>query len=61
MMTRKDYVSTAKILNDLYLDLPISNIDLFEETVMAFADMFSKDNERFDRKIFYNACFREDG
>jgi hypothetical protein len=60
MMTRKDYVSTAQILNDLYLDLPISNIDLFEETVMRFAVMFEKDNERFDTKIFYNACFKED-
>jgi hypothetical protein len=60
MMTRKDYVSTAEILNDLYLDLPISNIDLFEETVMRFAVMFEKDNERFDTKIFYNACFKED-
>lgn len=60
MMTRKDYVSTAEILNDLYLDLPISNIDLFEETVMKFAVMFEKDNERFDTKIFYNACFKED-
>jgi hypothetical protein len=59
MMTRKDYVSTAQILNDLYLDLPISNIDLFEETVMAFSNMFAKDNERFDHKIFYNACFKE--
>jgi tetraacyldisaccharide-1-P 4'-kinase len=60
MMTRKDYVSTAKILNDLWLDLPISNIDLFEDTVMAFSKMFAEDNERFDTKIFYNACFKED-
>jgi len=60
MMTRKDYVSTAQILNDLYLDLPISNIDLFEEAVMSFSNMFAKDNERFDHKIFYNACFREE-
>jgi hypothetical protein len=60
MMTRKDYVSTAEILNNLYYDLPIENIDLFEETVMSFAKMFAKDNERFDTKIFYNACFREE-
>jgi tetraacyldisaccharide-1-P 4'-kinase len=59
MMTRKDYVSTAQILNDLWLDLPISNIDLFEDTVMAFSKMFAEDNERFDHKIFYNACFKE--
>ena len=59
MMTRKDYVSTAQILNDMYLDTPLEYIDIFEETVMAFSKMFAEDNERFDHKIFYNACFKE--
>ena len=60
MMTRKDYVSTAEILNNMYLDTPLEYIDIFEETVIAFSKMFAKDNERFDHKIFYNACFREE-
>jgi len=59
MMTRKDYVSTAEILNHLYLNLRDDDLDFFEETVLSFALMFEQDNERFNRGIFYNACFRE--
>ena len=59
MMTRKDYVSTAEILNDLYLNLPDEKLDFFEETVLSFALMFEQDNERFNRKIFFDACYRE--
>ena len=59
MMTRKDYVSTAEILNSLYLDLPNDTLDYFEEAVLSFALMFEQDNERFNRGIFYNACYRE--
>jgi len=59
MMTRKDYVSTAEILNHLYLNLPDESLDHFEETVLSFVLMFEQDNERFSRKIFFDACYRE--
>jgi hypothetical protein len=58
MMTRKDYVATANILNDLYLYSDASD-DQIENCVIAFADMFSADNERFNRQIFFNACYKE--
>lgn len=60
MMTRKDYVATAEILNDLYLDLPIKHQELFERTVNQFAEMFKADNDRFLADRFYNACYAEE-
>jgi hypothetical protein len=55
MMTRKDYVATAQILNDW--------ADVMEyETLYAlakdFADYFASDNERFNREIFYKAALK---
>lgn len=59
MMTRKDYVATSAILNDLYRFSDASD-DQIENCVIAFADMFSADNERFDRKRFFQAVYKED-
>jgi hypothetical protein len=59
MMTRKDYLATSAILNDLYRFSDASD-DQIENCVIAFADMFSADNERFDRKRFFQACYKED-
>jgi hypothetical protein len=58
MMTRKDYVQTAEILNDLYRFSDASD-DQIENTVLAFADMFEADNPRFMRKVFFDACYKE--
>jgi len=54
MMTRKDYVKTASILNGFkqYIDKPW----LFEDLVAEFSDMFRADNERFDSIRFAEAC-----
>ena len=54
MMTRKDYVKTASILNDFKDD--IANQFLFEDLVAEFSDMFRADNERFDSIRFAEAC-----
>ena len=56
MMTRKDYVATANILNG-YKD----TIDflLLNEIALDFAEMFSEDNERFDEQRFIDAVFKE--
>jgi hypothetical protein len=57
MMTRKDYVATANILNG-YKD----TIDflLLNEIALDFAEMFSEDNERFDEQRFIDAVFQEE-
>jgi hypothetical protein len=57
MMTRKDYVATAEILNG-FKDL-IGDQLLFEDLVDEFSLMFESDNERFDHVKFFNACHRE--
>lgn len=57
MMTRKDYVATAEILNG-YKD----TIDFLVLADLAedFAEMFAEDNERFNHQRFIDAVFMED-
>jgi hypothetical protein len=58
MMTRKDYVVTAEILNDKLYALGNSSAvlrDLVEEIAKDFANYFEEDNERFNRKRFMDA------
>ena len=52
MMTRKDYVSTAEILN--YASNKMHPA-LFSKVVNDFAEMFAKDNPRFDVNRFHEA------
>ena len=56
MMTRKDYVETAKILN-LFAD----NIDphVFQDLIFEFSEWFSADNPRFDENKFFDACTQD--
>ena len=53
MMTRKDYIATAEILK--YMSDKMHPA-LFSKTVGDFAEMFAKDNDRFDVTRFYEAC-----
>lgn len=56
MMTRKDYVATAEILNGF-----VNKIDFIELSQMAiqFGEMFEKDNPRFDNQRFIDAVFED--
>ena len=57
MMTRKDYVSTAKILNDA-LNSDYEDKDALIEIITSqFISMFIKDNSNFDRDIFEDAVY----
>jgi len=53
MMTRKDYVETASILNKF-----INKIDSleFQDLVFEFSEWFASDNPRFDEQKFFDAC-----
>ena len=53
MMTRKDYVETAKILNKFVDVIDASD---FDELVFQFSEWFASDNPRFDEQKFYDAC-----
>lgn len=51
-MTRKDYVATAEILN--YVS-DKTHPAVFSKMVIDFAEMFAKDNPRFNPNRFYEA------
>ena len=52
-MTRKDYIATAEILR--YAS-DKTHPAVFSKIVNDFAEMFAKDNERFDVARFHEAC-----
>ena len=56
MMTRKDYVETAEILNK-FSNL-IDSIT-FQDLIFEFSEWFSADNPRFDEDRFWNACTKD--
>ena len=56
MMTRKDYIATADILETLVATAEGDALSAVLDAVDEFAEMFKKDNERFDRTRFLNAC-----
>lgn len=53
MMTRKDYVRTAEILNG---NRAFIHPATFATLVEEFAEMFESDNSNFKYTIFENAC-----
>ena len=57
MMTRKDYVSTAEIL-EKYKDT--MDLHIFDNLLQDFVSMFAGDNERFLADKFIDACYGED-
>lgn len=54
MMTRKDYVATAEILNSYVHNIPAP---IFDNLVMDFSSMFEEDNDRFMVDKFEEACW----
>ena len=56
MMTRKDYVETAKILNQFSDTMDPHS---FTDLVFEFSEWFSADNPRFDEDKFWDACVKE--
>ena len=54
-MTRKDYVATAEILNSYASEI---KIDVYEDIVNDFSEMFISDNERFDTDRFWDECMK---
>ena len=57
MMTRKDYIKVAKILNDYYSTNPVE-ISEFKYLVSDFSDMFKADNSNFNRDKFAEAVYK---
>ena len=57
MMTRKDYVKTAQILNQF-----VDEIDflVLQEIADGFAEMFENDNPNFNYQKFIDAVFENE-
>ena len=56
MMTRKDYVETAKILNQFANEIESKQ---FQDLIFEFSEWFASDNPRFDESKFWDACVKE--
>ena len=56
MMTRKDYVATAKILNEC---IDYMHPAAFATLVKKFQNIMIADNPRFDVDRFADACYAE--
>ena len=52
MMTRKDYIATAAILESVKGEIPTH---IHFTLVDQFAEMMEQDNPRFDSKRFFSA------
>ena len=55
MMTRKDYVAVAEILNSYHLEIDAQG---FKDLLSDFQIFFKKDNPNFDRTRFENAVMK---
>lgn len=58
-MTRKDYVKVSVMMAALRPTVPdttIGEIRLWKEVVRGLAAIMESDNDRFDRKKFYQSC-----
>jgi hypothetical protein len=56
MMTRKDYIETANILNGYKDKL---DFIVLSDLALEFSEMFQNDNDRFDEQKFIDAVFEE--
>lgn len=56
MMTRKDYVETANILNEYVDEIDFS---ILADIAENFAEMFANDNPRFSHQRFIDAVFAD--
>lgn len=55
MMTRKDYIQTANILNGMADEIDFL---ILADIAEKFAEMFANDNERFDHQRFIDAVMK---
>lgn len=55
MMTRKDYVKIAEILNAYHLDI---DSQIFEDLLSDFQVFFKRDNSNFDLTRFRDAVIK---
>jgi hypothetical protein len=57
MMTRKDYVRFAHLLNSIHHGFPALDVDAKRFLVNNMCDIFEADNPNFDRKKFKETVY----
>jgi hypothetical protein len=55
MFERRHYIAIAKVLNQLHRDYTFR--ERSEDVIVAFTDMFEKDNKAFDEDKFNAAVY----
>lgn len=58
MLTKKDYVAIAKIVNKSYAGDSSTEFEL-PALEKRLADYFEQDNPKFNRQRFLDACFKD--
>ena len=58
-MTRKDYEAIAEIFSAVEKERPRQEVGAILAVMRGLADYFEKDNPRFDRDRFVEACRRK--
>ncbi len=58
MMTRKDYVQFANLLNAIHNGFPALDINTKKFLVNNMCDIFESDNKNFDRQKFKEAVYK---
>ena len=59
MMTRKDYIAVANILNRYWNNFPVE-VSEYKWLVVDFMEMFANDNPNFNREKFKEAVYKID-
>ena len=59
MMTRKDYVQFASLLNSIHHGFPALDVDAKRFLVNNMSDIFETDNPNFNRMKFKEAVYAE--
>jgi hypothetical protein len=59
MMTRKDYVCFANLLNSIHHGFPALDIDAKRFLVNNMCDIFENDNKNFNRTKFKETVYAE--
>lgn len=59
MMTRKDYVQFASLLNSIHHGFPTLDVDTKRFIVNNMCDIFENDNKNFNRTKFKEAVYAE--
>ena len=57
-MTKKDYVLIASVLNTCIKEHNLQQLAVIDRVITSLAYELAKDNPRFNKDTFYDACYK---